>query len=143
MTFDADLEIELKERVPPIGGPSEDLFGGKPKNGIKTKVDAEKELFDRGKEILGRAAGGMIANLLRAKEGNVALARAAIEQASTKQSPREFVGGVIRGAPKKGGNAFARLRAQIEEETRGEDHDEPKFNDAGNERGTLSHTARA
>ena len=59
--------------------------------------DAEKELFKRGKEILGANAGGLIAKLLKAKKRNVALCRAAIETASTKQNPREYVGALIAG----------------------------------------------
>lgn len=57
----------------------------------------EVELFNRGKEVLGKGAGGLIAQLLAAKQKNVALARAAIEQASTKSNPREYIGAVIRG----------------------------------------------
>lgn len=56
----------------------------------------EQQLFDRGKEVLGEAAGGLISKLLKAKDGNVALARAAIEQASTKQKPSEYIGAVVR-----------------------------------------------
>lgn len=63
-----------------------------------SKADLEKELFDRGKAVLGKNAGGMIAKLLKYREGNVPLARADIERASTKQSPREFIGRVIANA---------------------------------------------
>lgn len=59
--------------------------------------DPEKELFDRGKQVLGKSAGGLIANLLKAKGRNIALARAAIEQASTKQNPNEYIAAAIRG----------------------------------------------
>jgi uncharacterized protein YdaU (DUF1376 family) len=58
----------------------------------------EKELFEKGKQVLGRESGGLIRKLLKAKAGNVALARAAIEQASTKQNPREYIGRIVRGA---------------------------------------------
>lgn len=57
----------------------------------------EADLFRRGKEILGRQSGGLIANLLKAKDSQVPLARAAIEMAATKQDPREYVGAIIRG----------------------------------------------
>lgn len=57
----------------------------------------EADLFRRGKEILGASAGGFIAKLLKAKGGNVALARAAIETASTAESPREYLGAIIKG----------------------------------------------
>jgi uncharacterized protein YdaU (DUF1376 family) len=61
------------------------------------RSDPEVDLFRRGKEVLGNSAGGMISRLLQAKDRNVAMARAAIEQASTKHDPREYIGGVIRG----------------------------------------------
>jgi hypothetical protein len=60
---------------------------------------AERELFARGKEILGKSAGGLIANLLKAKGHNVALARAALETASQKENPAEYVAAASRGPP--------------------------------------------
>jgi uncharacterized protein YdaU (DUF1376 family) len=59
--------------------------------------DPDKELFDRGKQVLGPRSGGLIAKLKQAKGGSIPLARAAIEQASTKSDPAEYIGGVIRG----------------------------------------------
>lgn len=59
--------------------------------------ELERELFQRGRQVLGQEAGGLIANLLKSKEGDVALARAAIETASTKDKPREYVGGILKG----------------------------------------------
>lgn len=56
-----------------------------------TRTDLERDLFVRGKQVLGRSSGGLIARLLKAKDGNVALARSAIEYASTKEDPREYV----------------------------------------------------
>lgn len=70
----------------------------------------EAEYFRRGKVVLGPNAGGMIKNLLEAKSKNIALARAALEQASQKGNPREYVGAIIRGA----GNAPEDLRARGE-----------------------------
>jgi hypothetical protein len=46
--------------------------------------------------VLGRNAGGLITNLLKAKGKNVALARAAIEQASQTADPREYVSAIIK-----------------------------------------------
>lgn len=57
----------------------------------------EAELFDRGKEVLGPKAGGLIKDLLKAKGKNVALARAALETASTKGNAREYIGAIVRG----------------------------------------------
>jgi hypothetical protein len=48
--------------------------------------------------VLGKEAGGLVAKLKRAKHGNVPLTRAALEQASTKDNPREYVGRIINGA---------------------------------------------
>lgn len=61
---------------------------------------AERELFKRGREILGKSAGGQIAKLLKAKGGNVALARSALEAASTKQNPAEYVAAAARDGPR-------------------------------------------
>ena len=57
---------------------------------------AEAELFRRGKHVLGAKAGGLLAMLLKAKGGSVAKARAALELASEKDDPREFIGAIIR-----------------------------------------------
>jgi uncharacterized protein YdaU (DUF1376 family) len=57
----------------------------------------EVALFNRGKQILGNDSGGLIKNLLAAKNKNVALARAALETASTKQNAREYIGAIVRG----------------------------------------------
>lgn len=66
-------------------------------SGADAPFDPEKELFDRGKTVLGKDAGGLITRLLKSKQGKVALARAAIETASTKQDPREYIGAIVRG----------------------------------------------
>jgi hypothetical protein len=50
--------------------------------------------------VLGKQAGGLISKLLAAKQKNIALARAAIEQASTKSDPREYIGRIISGPQK-------------------------------------------
>ena len=59
----------------------------------------EREYFERGRKVLGPKAGAMIANLLKAKGRNVALARAALEEASQKQKPMEYVAAICRGPP--------------------------------------------
>jgi len=56
----------------------------------------EFDYYRRIKEVVGPSAGGLGKKLLDAKSGNVALARAAVEQASTKQEPREYLGAIIR-----------------------------------------------
>jgi hypothetical protein len=60
---------------------------------------AEREYFARGKQVLGKSAGGQLAKLLRSRGGNVALARSALELAATKEKPAEYVAAAIRGPP--------------------------------------------
>jgi hypothetical protein len=60
---------------------------------------AERELFARGREVVGKNGGGLIANLLKAKGHNVALARAALETASQKENPAEYIAAASRGPP--------------------------------------------
>lgn len=67
------------------------------KDAADAAPDPEKELFDRGRQVLGKQGGGLVAKLLVSKNKNVALARAAIEQASTKSNPREYLGRIING----------------------------------------------
>lgn len=82
--------------TPPL---SSSLPNGSSEGAQAAPKGEEVELFQRGKVVLGKQAGGLIANLLRAKGGQIPLARAVIETASTKASPREYVGAVIRGPP--------------------------------------------
>lgn len=56
----------------------------------------EAELYRRGREVLGKAAGGVIKTLLKAKNGSIPEARAAIEIASTKGDSMEWLQRVIR-----------------------------------------------
>lgn len=57
----------------------------------------EADLFRRGKKLFGPKSGGLITELLKAKDKSIPLARAAIETAATKQDPREYIGAIIRG----------------------------------------------
>jgi hypothetical protein len=81
-----------KAQIPEAREPErkEDAAGAAPDN-------LEKQLFARGKQVCGPAAGGLISKLLKAKGSDVALARAAVEMAATKQNPREYIGAIITG----------------------------------------------
>lgn len=70
---------------------------GNATNGHVAARNPEADLFRRGKELLGETSGGLIKKLLVAKNNNVALARAAIEQASTKENAREYIGRIVAG----------------------------------------------
>ena len=87
------------------------------KNGAVAPLDPaipEREFFLRGREVLGNGAGGLIGKLLKAKGGNVALARAALEQASQKQNPTEYVAAICRGPPVSGKPLTEHQRKQAE-----------------------------
>ena len=71
-------------------------------------LDPEADYYRRGKEVLGPSAGGMLTQLLKAKGGNVALARAAIEQASTRGDAKQYVGAMVRGVNGGGANGANR-----------------------------------
>jgi hypothetical protein len=86
-----DLGSRIKERdqdkdqdaVPPAAA----------SNGQAKPPDAE--LYDRGKQILGTNSGGMIRKLLVSRGGNIPVTRAALETASQKSNPREYIGAII------------------------------------------------
>jgi 5-methylcytosine-specific restriction endonuclease McrA len=73
--------------------------------GATAPPDPKKELFDRGRQVLGRQSGGLISKLLKAcgpedHPTSIAKARARIEDASTKTNPAEWLGRVL--APRAG-----------------------------------------
>jgi hypothetical protein len=83
----------LKPDPPPVFGTVEDIADEI--NRLDKTADAQ--LFARGREVLGKGSGGLITDLKKHFAGNIALARASIEQASTKHDPREYIGAIIRG----------------------------------------------
>lgn len=94
----------------------------------------ERDYFLRGREVLGNKSGAMIANLLKAKGKNVALARSALEEASQKQSPIEYVAAICRGPPMSGqgppagkGGFTSVLMDKHMERQRGTGTSEPEF----------------
>ncbi len=65
-------------------------------------VDLKAELFSRGRSVLGKQSGGLIAKLLRHfgpedDPKSIAKARAQIEEASTKTRPDEWIGRILSG----------------------------------------------
>lgn len=55
--------------------------------------DPKKRLYDRGKEIFGPEAGGIITNVLKAKENKIGKALALIEDAAEKRDPVAWING--------------------------------------------------
>lgn len=110
---ETETETEKKE---PFGTPSVTLAVQEPPAlSLVPTPTPEAELFRRGREVLGKQAGGLITQLLKSRGGNVALARSVIEVASTKGDPKQYLGGVLRG-PDKGEDAesFERKRERGE-----------------------------
>lgn len=59
-------------------------------------TDPKTQFYARAKQLLGERHGGALATkLLEAKGGSVAQARAALEQASERADPREYIGAII------------------------------------------------
>jgi hypothetical protein len=108
---DAILEIEIEiENIEKIEIEKEATASAAPDPAIP-----EREYFLRGREVLGNKSGALIANLLKAKGKNVALARAALEQASQKQNPTEFIAAICRGPPGKPLTQFQRDQHETKE----------------------------
>jgi hypothetical protein len=112
-TKDPDSQPDLLENTR-----GEDIDSERPK-GLSAAAILEQRLFDRGKEVLGKNAGGMIARLVRAK-GGMRLALETIEEAALKQDPREYVGAALRAPnPPKNGKAAAAMKALRESAQQG------------------------
>jgi hypothetical protein len=115
-----DARAKSKYPPPPISpdlSPEIPLEGkGKEGNGkdnaaVAASPDSEEiQFYKRGKQILGVTSGGLLRKLVTAKGANLPLARAALEQASQKENPREYIGAIIRGQ----GNSPEDLRARGE-----------------------------
>lgn len=98
----SETKAETKPETPPDTETETETDSEVKTSGAAAPPDpaiAEREYFARGREILGKSAGGQLANLKKAKGGNVALARAALETASTKDNPAEYVAAAIRASP--------------------------------------------
>lgn len=60
-------------------------------------VPLEKRLFDYGKQLLGKSAGGLITKLRKACDYQDDQAMEALEKAATKQDPKEWICARIKG----------------------------------------------
>jgi len=79
------------------------LYQSVPNSTTPPPISPESDLFRRGREVLGLSGGGLIAKLKKYKQGNIALARAILEVASTKHSPREYIGRILSGMAQEDG----------------------------------------
>ena len=68
-----------------------------PTEGAGAPFDPEKPVFDYGKEILGKNAGGQVRNLIRRHGGDLQATMATLQLAARKQDPREYVGAILAG----------------------------------------------
>jgi hypothetical protein len=102
-------DVEGKEGKSSV---SEDGNGGS----LPKPPDPDADLFNRGKAILGKNAGGQIAKLKAMFGGDVARTRAYLEDAAVKNDPGEWVAATIRKhagkpPPAAGGLDFQRFPA--------------------------------
>lgn len=60
-------------------------------------IDPQKAVFDRGKQVLGKASGGQITKLLRSVDGDCERAIALLNLAAGKSDAGEYIAGFLRG----------------------------------------------
>lgn len=91
----------------------------------------EREYFARGREVLGKSAGGQLAKLLKFNGGNVSLSRSTLELAATKHKPAEFFARAIapqsQGPPAGKGGFTSVLMDKHAERHHGTSDSEPEF----------------
>ncbi|MEH2501221.1 hypothetical protein V1290_000032 [Bradyrhizobium sp. AZCC 1578] len=79
---ETEADTEQKQITEPIGSGAE-----------APPIDpsqAERDYFARGRDVLGKSAGGQLAKLLKLNGGNVALSRSTLELAATKHDKAAF-----------------------------------------------------
>jgi hypothetical protein len=87
------VENQCGNECPPSPSPSK----VPPTEGAGAPFDPEKPVFDYGKEVLGKSAGGQVRNLIRHHSGDLDAALETLRLAARKSSPREYVGAILRG----------------------------------------------
>lgn len=94
---------------------------------------AEREYFARGREVLGKSAGGQLVKLLKANGGNVSLSRSTLELAATKHKPAEFFARAVapnsQGPPPDKGGFTSVLMDKHMERQNGTSDSEPEFSE--------------
>lgn len=97
---EGEIETQEKKESAAPNGAHFDLPG-------KPAETEEVQFYNRGKKLFGSKSGGFLKQLLVAKGNNVALARAALETASTKSNPKDYIGAIVRGREQE---SFEELR---------------------------------
>jgi Helix-turn-helix domain len=95
---DAAFSVSDLPQKPPLKSTPKKIHSrqiSKSENGA-VSADPKTSLFRRAEEVLGSRKGGLVVKLLEAKDCNIALARAALETASTKANPTEYIGAMLR-----------------------------------------------
>ena len=87
------VENQFGNECPPSPSPSK----VPPTEGAGAPFDPEKPVFDYGKTVLGKSAGGQVRNLIRHHSGDLDAALETLRLAARKSSPREYVGAILRG----------------------------------------------
>lgn len=66
----------------------------------ETRLEKEKAYFARGREVLGKNAGGLLTNLLKARQQDLDEAMKVLETAALAFDPREYVAGCCKYVPR-------------------------------------------
>lgn len=80
--------VDLKERKMPQSAAQETFFENE-------KSPPDVAYYGKARSLFGEKAGGIATQLLKSKGNSIPLARAALETASTKSNPREYVNAII------------------------------------------------
>jgi uncharacterized protein YdaU (DUF1376 family) len=87
------VENQWGNECPPSPSPSK----VPPTEGAGAPFDPEKPVFDLGKQILGKSAGGQVRNLIRHHGGNLDATMQTLQRAARKSDAREYIGAILSG----------------------------------------------
>lgn len=93
LELDSELDSKKKKLPLPKGNGREEAPGLflVPEKRKPPQADLRKQIYDRGKEVFGPTAGGIITNLLKAKDDKPAKVLAMIEDAAEKRDPVAWI----------------------------------------------------
>lgn len=126
------VKPEVKAQKPEARKISEPIGSGADAPSIDPS-QAERDYFARGRDVLGKSAGGQLAKLLKINGGNVALSRSTLELAATKHDKAAFFARAIshqaQGPPEGKGGFTSVLMDKHMERQNGTSTSEPEYSE--------------
>lgn len=81
---------------------------GREKQKPNSAEPPDARVYRRGREVLGSSGGGIVKKLIDAHAGNLGLASASIETASTKADPKSYLMGIVQSRQRESANEHLR-----------------------------------